>query len=49
MRLNEKICKGERANYKRYLKRGTARMMRREARRDPENAPRKRVYYGWSS
>lgn len=32
---------------KRYFKRELARKRRREARRDPENATRKRRYDGW--
>jgi len=32
---------------KRYLKRAMARRLRRQAKRRPEDAPRKRFYCGW--
>ena len=34
-------------NSKRYAKRLFSRKNRREAKRDPENAPKRRVYSGW--
>jgi hypothetical protein len=32
---------------KRFLKRAMARRLRRQAKRRPEDAPRRRVYCGW--
>ena len=39
--------KGGSGSYKRFLKRMTARLRRREAKRDPEEAPKRPLYKGW--
>jgi hypothetical protein len=47
----EKVCRKHHKRpytYETWLKRATARFLRRQARRDPENAPRKPHYRGWS-
>lgn len=38
--------KGE---YEKFVKRETRRAMRRAAKKDPENAPKKRQYRGWTT
>ena len=45
----EKICRGEKSkHYRKWLKRCTSRVRRRIERHDPENAPNKNWYRGWS-
>jgi hypothetical protein len=44
----EHICPGERAGYRRYLKWAVRRARRRAEKRDPQEAPIKNFYRGWS-
>jgi hypothetical protein len=48
----EKICKGPGSGgrkIKKWLKKVTNRYRRRKAKRDPENAPTKNRYFGWTT
>lgn len=49
MRLPEQNDRHERSSLKKWNKRQTNRAIRREAKRDPENAPRKARFYGYTS
>jgi len=50
MKIPEQICddEGDR-HYKKYLKKLLNRLRRRKEKRDPENAPTKKQYRGYST
>lgn len=48
MKGTEKLTRDHGPGYRRYAKRKWARFARREARRDPEEAPRKVRSNGWA-
>ncbi len=49
MKVPEKRCARERRGYGGWLKKLAVKSNRREAKRDPEGAPRKLLTYGWST
>lgn len=48
MALNKEQCKGD-WNRKRWAKKQYARWQRRQAKRAPENAPRNRPFWGYTT
>ncbi len=44
----EQLCRWDNARTRRTEKRRASRYDRRKAKQDPENAPRRRAYRGWS-
>lgn len=49
MKKPEKIDSRKRSQYEKALKRLVNRIERHTAKRDPENAPKKRGYLGWTT
>lgn len=45
----EKICRGEKLPYRKFLKQTMNRKMRRLAKQNPEAAPCKGRHWGWSN
>ena len=45
----EKICPSTKSSYSKFCKKRSNRLLRRAAKRDPENAPRKTLHRGWTS
>lgn len=45
----EKICPHDKGRWRRDSKRAIVKRLRIEGRRDPENAPRRIGYLGWST